>query len=500
MTIKSSFLFSFFLLAFSFNLLNAEEVNLSGKIQNQSGSPVENAEVLLLSNSDLNAKTDSEGKFSITGEITSVGHYKSRFNSSASVRGSNIQVVLGKSSPVTINIYNISGKKVYEFNSGLLNAGLNDFAIPRSRFGAGVYMIAINYEGKSEVFRYLSSAQITGLQKKVPEKSRANTAVLKKFALLAQTAIDTLLVSAEGYQSVRYPISSYNQSGIVIILEKTSHSRLDNIDKDCDDGVMPGTVSGGQNGWGSRYWDCCKPHCSWPDKTKHYAANCSIDGKTEVPCFKVVGDEHWTGLEGIKSGCDQDGEAFMCYCHVPFAVCKNLAYGFAAVPAGDDACGKCFQLQFDGGFRHGEPKAAHAMMKGKTMIVMASNIGHDVGGGQFDIMIPGGGLGAFRNGCARQWKVDVNNEALVGKGSGGLTSYCQEKVGWDADPEDIKDCVRSMCDNLFGKDPSLHDLWEGCIWYVDWMHAVDNPTFTYREVQCPQELTDLYYSSLHPRP
>ena len=60
---------------------------------------------------------------------------------------------------------------------------------------------------------------------------------------------------------------------------------------------------------------------------------------------------------------------------------------------GDDACGKCFQLQFDGGFRHGEPKAAHAMMKGKTMIVMASNIGHDVGGGQFDIMIPGGGLG-----------------------------------------------------------------------------------------------------------
>ena len=102
MTIKSSFLFSFFLLAFSFNLLNAEEVNLSGKIQNQSGSPVENAEVLLLSNNDLNAKTDSEGKFSITGEITSVGHYKSRFNSSASVRGSNIQVVLGKSSPLLL--------------------------------------------------------------------------------------------------------------------------------------------------------------------------------------------------------------------------------------------------------------------------------------------------------------------------------------------------------------------------------------------------------------
>jgi hypothetical protein len=35
---------------------------------------------------------------------------------------------------------------------------------------------------------------------------------------------------------------------------------------------------------------------------------------------------------------------------------------------------------------------------------------------------------------------------------------------------------------------------------VDWMHAVDNPTFSYREVQCPQELIDRYYSSHHPKP
>ncbi|MDO5577484.1 MAG: hypothetical protein Q4F84_10415, partial [Fibrobacter sp.] len=57
-----------------------------------------------------------------------------------------------------------------------------------------------------------------------------------------------------------------------------------------------------------------------------------------------------------------------------------------------------------------------------------------------------------------------------------------------------------MCDNLFGKDPALHDLWEGCMWYVRWMHAVDNPTFKYKEVPCPKELTELYFSSKHPRP
>ena len=31
---------------------------------------------------------------------------------------------------------------------------------------------------------------------------------------------------------------------------------------------------------------------------------------------------------------------------------------------------------------------------------MPSNIGYDVGGGQFDIMIPGGGVGLF-NRCAK---------------------------------------------------------------------------------------------------
>jgi hypothetical protein len=32
------------------------------------------------------------------------------------------------------------------------------------------------------------------------------------------------------------------------------------------------------------------------------------------------------------------------------------------------------------------------------------------------------------------------------------------------------------------------------------MHAVDNPTFTYKEVECPKALVDLYYSAYHPKP
>ena len=40
------------------------------------------------------------------------------------------------------------------------------------------------------------------------------------------------------------------------------------------------------------------------------------------------------------------------------------------------------------------------MLRGTKLVVMASNSGYDVAGGQFDVMIPGGGVGLF-NGCAQ---------------------------------------------------------------------------------------------------
>ena len=51
---------------------------------------------------------------------------------------------------------------------------------------------------------------------------------------------------------------------------------------------------------------------------------------------------------------------------------------------------KCFALTFTGTGKY-ETKANHQALKGKTLVVMASNIGYDVENGQFDMMIPGGG-------------------------------------------------------------------------------------------------------------
>ena len=32
--------------------------------------------------------------------------------------------------------------------------------------------------------------------------------------------------------------------------------------------MEPPKVTSGKTGWGSRYWDCCKPHCSWREEVE----------------------------------------------------------------------------------------------------------------------------------------------------------------------------------------------------------------------------------------
>jgi hypothetical protein len=73
-------------------------------------------------------------------------------------------------------------------------------------------------------------------------------------------------------------------------------------------------------GKSTRYWDCCKPSCSWVGKAA-YRTNpvktCKKDGRTIERNL------------GAQSGCG-GGPAFMCASQQPWAVNDRLAYGFAA--------------------------------------------------------------------------------------------------------------------------------------------------------------------------
>ena len=237
-------------------------------------------------------------------------------------------------------------------------------------------------------------------------------------------------------------------------------------------------VSGGLSGSGfaSRYWDCCKPSCSWTSN-----AGAGNEARQCTSSMSLITDYN------AVSKCD-GGPATTCLSQIPFTIdgCDNIGFAFGAVPgAGPNVCGRCFLLEFTGTGKY-ETKKNHKLLANKKLIVMASNIGYDVAGGQFDVMIPGGGVGIF-NGCS-----DILGTNL-GAQYGGLLSDCENQVGYSLGDDEMytrrKECLINKCNSLFsGKKQAK----QGCLFLANFLEAAGNPLHTYREIECPQVLKDRY--------
>ncbi|ORX80543.1 hypothetical protein BCR32DRAFT_220853 [Anaeromyces robustus] len=198
----------------------------------------------------------------------------------------------------------------------------------------------------------------------------------------------------------------------------------------------------------TRYYDCCKPSCSWPGKAEvtQPVRQCSIDGKTLLTDFSA------------PSACqtDVEGISHMCEAQQPWAVSDVLSYGFAAaaLPGGESlSCCACYALTFS------DPP-----IRGKQMVVQVTNTGSDVGSNQFDIQIPGGGVGIF-DACTNMYGLPAGSNGWGDK-YGGIRS--------------IEDC-----------DTFPEALQAGCRWRFEFLLGADNPNMTFVEVECPKVLTDI---------
>lgn len=95
------------------------------------------------------------------------------------------------------------------------------------------------------------------------------------------------------------------------------------------------------------------------------------------------------------------------------------------------------------------------------MIVQVTNSGGDLNQNQFNLQIPGGGVGFHTHGCSNQFS--------------GSYSWGQRYGGVNQ---------RSDCANL----PIA--LQAGCYWRFDWFRNAVNPNISFKQVVCPSVLTD----------
>ncbi|CAH1115093.1 unnamed protein product [Psylliodes chrysocephalus] len=211
-------------------------------------------------------------------------------------------------------------------------------------------------------------------------------------------------------------------------------------------------VVGGVSGTGTatRYWDCCKPTCAWlknTDPRQTPVKACKADGVTAMDVLN-------------NSGCG-DGQSFICTDQHGYAKNETLAYGFAAakfIHAGDrNMCCVCVMFTF-----HTELPSP---LNGKKMLAQVTNTGNDdpdAKHNEFDIAMPGSGVGLWDQGCVNQWH---NDPSVWGDRNGGVHT--------------LEDCYKLP-----------EPLQEGCAFRFEWMAGYNNPDVTFEEVTCPKELTD----------
>jgi hypothetical protein len=220
-------------------------------------------------------------------------------------------------------------------------------------------------------------------------------------------------------------------------------------------GLGPGPalpdVTGGNVYWASRYWDCCKPHCS-----QQGLPSCGADGVSR---------------DGGNSACS-GGSAYACYNQAPRFIGDNVSYGYVAVP--NPSCGTCYHLQFTGTGKFNANDPGSKAIAGKHMIVKVANSGGDVAGNQFDLAVPGGGVGLNANTCTSQWKISSSD---LGPTAGGFLAACT------GTHDQKMSCVRDKCNKL-----PEGDARKGCMWFVDWFQVADDPNFRYEPIACPSDL------------
>ncbi|OAL49971.1 endoglucanase [Pyrenochaeta sp. DS3sAY3a] len=196
----------------------------------------------------------------------------------------------------------------------------------------------------------------------------------------------------------------------------------------------------------TRFWDCCKPSCAWNGKAEVSSPvqSCNIEDK---PTDMAAG----TGCNG--------GTAYQCSNQQPWAINDTMSYGYAGVFITPDLthggiegawCCACYQLDFTE-----EP------LKGKSMIVQASNTAYDITTtNRFSLAVPGGNT-TSTNACAQQYGVD---QSVFGEVMAGVSS-------------------KDDCKNL----PT--PLQAGCNWRFDWFGDASSPRANFKRVVCPAEIT-----------
>lgn len=198
--------------------VNAQTINLQGVVSNANGKPIANAIVTLV-RQKLSDTTDSEGKYAFTGTSIKIMSKIVPHSDDISIDNGVLQFALSTRSPLKVEIFNLKGNLLRREMNLNADAGLYRFDISKNCMASNVLFIKATL-GRSEIsFRYMP---LNGKVYAVGYNNSASaTSGSHGFASVA-AAVDTLKVTAKGYQTKVVEISSLDNNKQNITLDTSS--------------------------------------------------------------------------------------------------------------------------------------------------------------------------------------------------------------------------------------------------------------------------------------
>lgn len=204
-------------------------INISGSVQDsRMQTPVAGASVRLAGH-PITAMTDAGGRFFLTG-TTAVRKPIDRMESAAEAVPGTLVYRHEADGPVSIRILDLSGTVKAEVYSGHLAGG--DWRITPPALPPGAYACTFETPHSQRSVRFLVSERYAGSVSgngagMLFHSGKSGRGAAKSASAESDIIIDTLLIGKNGYRTARVPLSGYQRTGMIIPLEDTTGTDLD---------------------------------------------------------------------------------------------------------------------------------------------------------------------------------------------------------------------------------------------------------------------------------
>lgn len=208
---------TFYIIAVLVFSANTQTINLQGVVSNSSGKPISGAIVsLILQN--MKDTTDTDGKYDFIGTSSKNVTAIVPKTNDISLKNNVLQFNLSTQSSMKVEIFDLKGNLLWQEVNMNAAAGMYQFDISRNCQAAKVLIVKATI-GRSEVsFRYMA---LNGGQYALTPLNTTSAISSNRSLTAMAVVVDTLIVTASGFQTKSVAITTLNNQQMNITLESS---------------------------------------------------------------------------------------------------------------------------------------------------------------------------------------------------------------------------------------------------------------------------------------